>query len=302
MGTLADALIIGEGIERPFRCEEHDDHSASASVNILKGVWCCYACGAAGAVDAKKSPSTEAIEIMLNPDKHCRTYPEAYLELFANDLGNFAERFPPWLRWHAKLGCDPLTGDATFPVYTHRVQLAGVGRRKEHPKEGESRYAYPPRWSASRSVFVAGKPADVLVLVEGAADASAVAQTGAFAFGLYGSGLHKPQIDLIMRLSPRLVVIALDADEAGYRATHGGFTKSGNYVKGVEELLDKLVNMTVVDWAQAGQKDPADTPLEHRRQLLAESVIGAGYRPDIEAVWTTRAVELQARYALSVEA
>lgn len=289
--TLEDVLLKGEGVERPFRCHEHDDHNSSASVNVVKGVWCCYACGAAGTVDGKKIPSADDLAIMMQPDETCRVYPEAYLEMFALKRGNFATRFPDWLCWHAKLGCDPITGDATFPVRTPMTKLAGVGRRRLDPGEGP-RYIYPPRWSAARSLFYTGKAQRVVVLVEGAADSSSVAETGAFAAGLFGSGLHKPQIDLVMRAAPRLVLLATDADEAGRL--------------GAERAADALQGLTqceFVDWSLAGAKDPAELSVEVRRELLVKTVVDASYGSghDIEADWVTRAKSLQDDFERYVE-
>lgn len=291
MATLADVLSSGEGIERPFRCHEHDDHSASASVNVLKMVWCCYACGASGTVDGKKTPSIADLEAMLRPEQACRVYPESYLELFDVHLGNWAQRFPEWMRWTARLGFDPLTGDATFPVRTPNGLLAGVGRRKAVPGDGP-RYVYPPRWSAARSMFFAGEPGDVLVLVEGAGDAVGVAETGAYAAACYGSGLHQPQVDLVMRRAPKLVLIATDADDAG---------RAG--ARRAAAALSTKVQVEFVDWALVEAKDPMDLTVEERRELLAQTVVGASYgqREDIAAVWTGRSVLMQARYARHVE-
>ena len=39
--SLREALDSGRGIERPFNCPVHPDAHASASVNVLKGVWHC---------------------------------------------------------------------------------------------------------------------------------------------------------------------------------------------------------------------------------------------------------------------
>ena len=58
MSTLEEAIALGQGIERPFQCEVHDDTNASASVNVLKGVWYCHACGASGAVGPRSLPAS----------------------------------------------------------------------------------------------------------------------------------------------------------------------------------------------------------------------------------------------------
>ena len=41
--------------------------------------------------------------------------------------------------------------------------------------------------------------------------------------GCYGAGLHAPQVDLINRLRPQLVVLAFDNDDAGERAGARGY-------------------------------------------------------------------------------
>jgi hypothetical protein len=158
--TLQEALESGRGIERPFRCTEHDDTHASASVNVVKGYWYCYVCHAKGSVDAKKAPSLAELAQMMEPERNCRIYPEAYLGLFTVEAekGYWGTRFPDWLIWHAQLGEDPTTGEATFPVKTPEGRLAGVGRRQSNAMvaaakeagENPSRYKYPRRWSASR--------------------------------------------------------------------------------------------------------------------------------------------------------
>lgn len=302
MSSLADVIASGQGIERPFQCEVHDDHQASASVNVLLGVWYCFACQASGRIDPKskrKAPSVAELQAMADPEVSARCYPEAYLELFDNDLGNWAQRFPSWVRHAFRLGCDPLTGDATFPVRTPSGQLAGVGRRREQPAEGEPRFRYPPRWSASRSLFVAGRPAEVLSLVEGASDAVAIAEAGGYAAAAYGSGLHYPQLELIARIAPKLVVLAFDDDDAGRRAVYGWDTDKGRHVPGARELLSGSYEVATLDWGELGVKDAAAATVSARRDLLAKIVSGSYYgaqKSNFVAELTIRSVQGQADY------
>jgi hypothetical protein len=302
MSSLADAIANGQGIERPFQCEAHDDHQASASVNVVLGVWYCFACQASGRIDPKskrKAPSVAELQAMLDPEVSVRCYSEAYLELFDNDLGNWATRFPAWVRWSARFGCDPLTGDATFPVRTPSGQLAGVGRRREHPAESESRFRYPPRWSASRSMFIAGRQSEILSLVEGASDSVAIAEAGGYAAAAYGSGLHFPQMELIARVAPKLVVLAFDDDDAGRRAVHGWDTDKGRHVPGARELLADSYEVVTLDWGELGVKDAAAASVEGRRELLAKTVGSSYYgaqKTNFVAELTIRSVQDQADY------
>lgn len=306
MSTLADVLARGQGNERPFRCEAHDDNQASASVNVTLGVWYCYACHASGKVDtkSKKALALADLQAMINPEVAVRTYAEAYLELFDNDLGNWAKRFPRWIRWHASFGSDPITGDATFPVRTPNGILAGVGRRVESPAAGESRFRYPPRWSASRSMFFAGLHDEVLCITEGASDTVANAEAGCFSAACYGSGVHAPQIELIARHHPKLVLLGLDADDAGQRGTYGFTDNKGKKMPGAKEILERSYEVAVIDWAFEHAKDSASLPVAVRADLIARTVAGTRYganKSSFAAMQAINATRLQADYATQEE-
>jgi len=296
--TLAEALTHGEGIERPFRCEQHDDNHASASVNVLKMVWYCYTCHASGAADKKKAPSNDALESMISPDRLARVYPQSYLALFA-DPGYWLTRFPDWLCHEMGLGQDPFTGDGVFPVHTGEGLLAGIGRRrlvteivgeKKIEVQG-TRYLYPKVWAASQTLFgSAGRwqTHPVIALVEGAADASACWEVGAPGFAVYGSGLHLPQIDLVARMQPRLVLLGFDMDEAGEKAVTRAFG-----------ALAGIAPMKRVRWPRR-DKDPAGTPYGLRKEILHRTVVDAGYG-EVVPQWTAWRRAARLRYASTLE-
>jgi Toprim-like len=268
MTSLAEAITYGEGIERPFQCPEHEDHQASASVNVVKGVWFCYACGAKGAAEGRKVPKVADLQAMLEPTPTCRIYPETYLELFENYEGNFAHRFSDQALWALRLGCDPLTGDATFPVRTAAGALAGVGRRRAMDGEGP-RFLYPPRWAASRSFFEARHRGDqCFVLVEGATDASACFEVGFSALACYGAGIHMPQLERLRQLNPKLVVLGFDADNAGELAVGRAY-----------DALAEQTRLLRIDWQLFGVKDAAELDPEARHQALLQTVAAADYGP-----------------------
>jgi DNA primase len=259
--TLLEVLTYGEGEERSFRCEVHDDTNASASVNVLKGVWYCYSCQASGKVGDKTVPNAKLLLSMVNPQEAARVYPESYLDLFDSDRGNFGRRFSPETRALLRLGWDPFSGDSTFPVRDADGRLAGVGRRREM---GEPRYVYPTNWSASRSLFLGPKNLyahGYLVLVEGAADASSLIELGIPAAGCYSAGLHLPQQELIRRMNLRVLVLGYDADEAGKRA-----------IEKTIPLVSDLCPIVVADWALADAKDPAATPADSRRRIVNDAL------------------------------
>lgn len=243
MTTLAEAIAEGQGVERPFRCHMHDDGQASASVNVLKGLWYCYACHASGTVDEKAVPTTDQLFSMLEPDKSARRYPESYLDLFDND-DYWGQRFPDWLCWYARLGTDPFTGDATFPVRTPSGYLAGVGRRRE---QEEPRYKYPWGWSASTVLGGLDQlPAfPYLVLTEGYADAVSLWEVGVPAACTFGAGLHLPQLEMVYRRDLRCVLTGYDMDKAGATAT----------VRSVAALRPVIDQVARIEWPA---KDPAE--------------------------------------------
>ena len=265
MITLEEALDFGRGIERPFCCPAHPDMHASASVNVAKGVWYCYACAAKGRVDGKRVPTDAELAAMLRPEENTRVYPQSWLEMFTSDATYWTGRFPGWLCAWAKLGSDPVTGDATFPVHTADGKLAGVGRRREY---GEPRYLYPPAWSASRTLAFHGIThfGDWLLLTEGFADAVACWGVGAPAVACYGAGVHYPQRELIARTGVKLIINAFDADGAGRAAAERSHDTLGD----LAEIID-------LDWETAGGKDPADVEVTARAELIVATVRSSTY-------------------------
>lgn len=266
--TLEEALRLGQGIERPFCCPVHGDSHASASVNVAKGVWYCYACGATGQVDSARAPSIEEIELLLRPAEATRVVDEAYLALFGPSA-HWASRFPDWVCTLAQFGEDPVTGAATFPVRLADGRLAGVGLRNTH---NEPRYRYPGRWSASHTLHTIPAVSfdthrDIVVLVEGAADTAACTEVGVEAFGCYGAGLHAAQRELVVRASPALVLLGYDTDEAGERAA----------ALAARALAD-VAPVARVRWGHHGGNDPADCTPEARISALAAAVSATTYR------------------------
>lgn len=263
--TLEDALSSGRGIERPFTCPVGDHSHPTASVNVVKMLWYCYSCHGKGAVDSQRVPSDRELEAMLEPEKAARVYPSSYLELFSYG-GYWAERFPLWLCSYLRLGEDPWSGEGTYPVHTPAGQLAGVCRRAL--TEGPwPKYKYPQAWSASRALFGshgAWRHHEVLMLGEGAADAAAGWEIGCPSYATYGSGLHGPQIELIARMTPRLILLGFDNDTAGNRAADQAHDQLGH-----------LADVVRVNWEE--YNDPAAAPVEERRAIIENLLPGRFY-------------------------
>lgn len=287
MTTLQEALELGRGNERPFRCTEHDDSHASASVNVIKGVYFCYVCHSKGHIDTKKSPSLAELAQMMEPEHNCRIYPDSYLDLFSveADKGYWGTRFPEWLIWHAQLGEDPTSGEATFPVRTPEGLLAGVGRRQTNAAvaaakeagENPSRYKYPRRWSASRTLHGTLR-GGLLVLVEGAADEASLREVGIPARAVYGSALHHPQIEYIKRMKPKIICLGMDMDEAGERGAASSFAA----------LQSVDADVGRIRWPK---NDPAECSPDQRRAVV-EAVAPGVYGDS----WSSAVATMQAAF------
>ena len=122
--TLAEALATGRGTERPFCCTEHDDTFASASVNVLKGVWYCYACGAHGVIEGEHVPTVEEALAILAGTAPPRVLAEAWLDVFDADHAS-----PYWtgrygIEVAAPTGAAPTRPPASRP--THCVTQRGA--------------------------------------------------------------------------------------------------------------------------------------------------------------------------------
>ena len=272
MDTLEEAIAHGQGVERPFRCTQHPDTQASASVNVIKMVWFCHACQATGAVDGKKAPKVADLQAMLNPEEAVRVYPDAYLELFDDPI-YWHTRFPNWVCHAMNLGHDPFSNAGTFPVHTPGGQLAGVGRRYV-TDDKHARYMYPKRWSAASTLFGTGGKypgLPVLTLVEGAADATACWEVGAPGLGVYGSGVHLPQRDLIVRYNPKLILLGFDMDDAGNKAVTNAF-----------KILGRIAPMQRVYWPK---NDPADCTPRARLKALLSAVGRSNYGVNVTDDW-----------------
>lgn len=276
--SLEEVLATGRGTERSFNHDPSVHGHPTASVNVLKNVWVCYSCHDKGAVDSGRVPSDMELIAMLQPDEAARSYPQSWLSLF-NGQGYWNERFPDWVCWLMGFGEDPFTGEGTYPVHTPGGQLAGVCRRAL--TEGPwPKYKYPRNWSASRALFgTHGKwpRSQTIALFEGAADAAAGWEIGLTSFATYGSGLHIPQIELITRMNPDVILLGQDNDDAG----------NAGAAQAMEDLSYGSATVHRIDWGQ--YNDPADAPTEDRLTAVLDVLPGRYYdlvRMDMELTVT----------------
>jgi DNA primase len=103
--------------------------------------------------------------------------------------------------------CYPLRGPSGRPL--------GVVHRNIH--EDGPKYKYPYGVRTSELLFGLYEATQTLrlFLVEGAMDVVAVREAGHDALGTYGARLYEHQLEEIVALHPREVLIAYDMDKAG---------------------------------------------------------------------------------------
>ena len=265
--TLEEALSHGRGVERPFTCPEHDDNHSSASVNVVKGLWVCYACQANGKVEGW-APTADDLQRMLDrKDERVRTYPESWLDLFDGEHVSpyWATRYGKKVAAAFRCGTDPWTGMPTYPLRDAVGRVIGVVRRNDIDPE-QPKYLYPPNVHTSRTLFGIERVqlrqrVARLVLVEGASDVLAIHEIAPkeLVLGCYGAGLHAPQVQLIHQINPSLVVSGFDDDDAGRAAT--------------ERAMAQLDGLDVVDlrWGAYGGTDAGSCEPESRKQALARA-------------------------------
>jgi DNA primase len=266
--TLEEAVANGTGVERPFNCHIHQDHNASASVNVDKGVWCCYACGAKGRVDGFTIPDIEPNDLLKEVSEILATtnpYPESWLDIYDSaGPGKYWEsRFTIECCKHFRLGQDPATGAPTYPLRNTSGEVLGVVKRSllgEGPK-----YLYPKGADIAANLFNFswGDIPETAILVEGAADAMALWDAGYTAWGVYGSQLRKWQGEIIQKAAPRKVVLCFDKDNAG----RAGSTTAANH------LAMMGIPSTVV--ALGTFKDIAEAPIHIRKKIMEEALTGS---------------------------
>ena len=271
--TLIQALTRGRGRERPFRCPVHDDRHASASVNVIKGLWVCYSCGAKGTIDSVTADADVSfgadIEELLGYEQ--RVYTESWLDQYENRHRPvhpyWLSRFTEAAARRFRLGYDHDRASPCYPIRSPGGDVLGVVRRQldQMPK-----YLYPRGVTKSELLFNYNpERLNYVVLVEGAMDVVACWEAGHVAFGMYGSMLHANQLALLQRTGVSRVVDALDNDSAGRNAVNGWTTSSGNEVPGLDARLSAAgFEVLSVDWSNVDAKDIADCDISTRKKLL----------------------------------
>lgn len=265
--TLSEALASGIGIERPFLCPIHGDSQPSASVNIIKMVWVCYACGASGRVDGEDLlGDIDPLMFRRHVAKQMKpetTKSEGWLNVYESSHPYWRSRFSEEVVEHFGLGHDYEADAATYPLRNNSGSVLGVVRRS---LSSGPKYIYPYGVDIGKLLFNYHQVnKDYIVLTEGATDAMAAWEVGVDACAIYGARLTKPQAQLIRQLDPTVILCAFDQDEAGFQAFRTVLWRMTEYP------------VSRVEWHSA--KDLASLEVETRRKILVEAVETFGLKP-----------------------
>lgn len=279
--TLEEALTRGRGRERAFRCPVHGDSHASASVNVLKGLWFCYVCGAKGTTDeiieGDDFQFGQSVIELLDETNEVTVYPEQWLDLFHRPgvaTPYWRDRFEQRTIDHFRLGYNGLrsvNGESRpSPCYPLRDPYGRVHGLVYRQLEHQPKYVYPPHSKVSDRLYgyTVGRREHVL-LVEGACDAMACWEVGHEAWALFGAQISETQIRLLHQAGVQHIGLVMDNDLAGRRAVDGWITDTGKRVVGLEERLAQEGFVTVrVDWSGVEAKDIEEADKKLRTSLL----------------------------------
>lgn len=199
------------GLEWQALCPFHEDTTPSLSVNIRKGLYICYACGAKGNMKqlAKHFNDQEPVNQSASIEEVSEGIQQLSSQLHQTTRHTFEVPYPNrytdnesvkeyWLKKRDvpdnaikeyKLGYDELEEDAIIPLSNINGQVLGLVRRTNSPEKAElgyPKYKYPKGLKISEILFGADiavrrfsesfyQPfTSVLVICEGTVDAVSV--------------------------------------------------------------------------------------------------------------------------------
>ncbi len=230
------------GEEWMVRCISHRDSTASMQINVEKGLWLCFTCGAKGNAKALlrelglqwSEPEVDVadlrarIDALRTPDAKVQTIlPESYLRRFQIPTRAWRDRgITPATVAAFDLGYDMMGDYLTIPIRDINGALLGVIKRyMGDDVPGNQRYKYPLGFKRSQNLFgswlVEHDPdAHTVVLCEGSLDAVKLWQANHPALAVYGSSISESQVRLLRRLGVVRVVLFFDDDPAGEKAAN----------------------------------------------------------------------------------
>lgn len=287
MASLADVLRQtldvrqDDGEEWLCICPFHPDTSPSFRVNVVKGLYICYACGAKGGRSSlmtrlgisARGPRTDPSKIRHRalamrseaPRRRSKALPlpETVLTSFrAIETDYWAQRgFSPDVVEKFDLGYDITTNAATIPVRTSSGDLVAIIRRHLDPNP-RLKYRYPKGFSISQHLWGAhAVETNHVAIAEGPLDAVALWDAGVPAVALMGCRMSRFQERILKGLDLTTVTLFLDNDRAGREAA--------------DRIADRLASSFIVKRVRyprgVGAKDPGELDLSVRKEMYGKA-------------------------------
>lgn len=210
-------------------CPWHRDSAPGhLYVNVVKGLYLCFSCGASGHVEkdgAELPPVTtgelrEKIQAMRAPRQEQRLYPEGWLSQFdvPHPYWTTARGLPSDIVNMFRLGYDPFSNRVTLPLRDMHGRILGVTYRRLD--DVKPKYRHPKKFPIGKHLYGAWLLTDQrkVALVEGQVDAIRCWSERVPALAMMGARLTHDQVKVLQHLNIRTVVTMTDNDESGRKA------------------------------------------------------------------------------------
>lgn len=256
--ALGLETYIVSGDEIQVLCPFHDDHTPSASFNMAKGLFYCYACGT--------SANARKLAVELGTD--VRTLKDAsILDRIQDEKEWRPLLYSPLAIDHPYLHSRGVTNDqikryqirgfeerVLFPLYRPFPDICGIQERLTPTAARHSSYRYivhgdkPPVWPLDDSFYSERRP----ILVEGIFGALKLRVYGVEAFATIGSQITAR---LVRALNGRRPIVWYDDDYAGYVGCFKLYLAAGATIVTSSTPPDECPNKAFMEGVLAGDEE-----------------------------------------------
>lgn len=236
------------GHEWQCLCPYHDDTSPSFSVNVRRGLFICYACGAKGKMESlsrylqtgEHVEHHSSIDDVKSKIAELRGTGPALQRLVAPEWLDFWRADDTYRdKWATRsitadrvhdlfcLGYDVEMDALVIPIHDWHGRVPATFKRYMDPEPGSPKYKYPRQfkiahhlyggWQARTHSPVSRLP--MVAITEGSIDTLAVWQAGTPSVALLGARMSQAQRNILAALDPIEVLILTDKDTAGQNAS-----------------------------------------------------------------------------------
>jgi len=249
-------------------CPFHDDTRSSCSINVEKEAWICFAGCGSGSLKtfAEKLGYDIDVEYDVNLfDEFYTPEEDDSLQEITLPEDFIAGSYPNWIfdrgfdeESLSKWGCGTNKyNDLIIPIYDNSTRLVGWVTRRV---SATPKYMYS--YGLKKSLVLFGsdriKNTDYVCITEGILDAIWLDKHGHPSVALLGAHLSRRQAELLISLPTQELVLCLDNDETGKKATDYALTTLSKDVivslidlpkqfKDVQEIKNKVTLNTIIN-------------------------------------------------------